>query len=633
MSQFQQIAVIKNSVKTGFALLLIFYLTGCGLAGDNRSNPSDLTNDTATVNALIESAAGMSQLKPDSQFVLLSNALAASRNMHYAAGIAKTQASLAIYYRARANFVDAVACSLSAINLFDSLHQAEKKINAQLALSTIYKEMGGEKGTMDYLNKAYSLARQAGQSAEQVNYVPGIVNSLNNQGIILRDMSKAIENPGLMDSAFEKYQRAILLVKQTGDKTKVLAKLYNNISQVYIEWKKNFPRALEVLNEAIALNQANNRTDELTFNFANMSNVYLAMGYNNRAKEYALKMLELSKALKRPHRVLNAYQHIVKVNKRLKLYDSALYYTNLYIDLSDSLTNLAKTEQISDMQTRYETVKKELQITQLSKSGEAQKRKTIWAIAIAVFLAILAYLFYNRYRFKKKTSEALTEKNIEIERQKALIQTSLNEKETLLREIHHRVKNNLQIISSLLNIQSEHIQDENVLSSIQEGQSRVQAMSLIHQNLYQSEHLNNVDIQNYVQQLVVYLSEMFAGQSKNIQVKVDAPGINFDIDTAIPLGLIINELVSNAYKYAFEKHSPGKISISIKPNAGAGYELEIRDDGKGMPADINPDKSNSLGLKLVKILSRQLRGTFSFKSDKGAVFLVQFKDLRAYQTS
>jgi two-component sensor histidine kinase len=245
----------------------------------------------------------------------------------------------------------------------------------------------------------------------------------------------------------------------------------------------------------------------------------------------------------------------------------------------------------------------------------------------------LVYLFYNRYRIKKKTSDALAVKNTEIEKQKELIQSSLGEKETLLREIHHRVKNNLQIISSLLNIQSEHIQDENVLSSIQEGQSRVQAMSLIHQNLYQSEHLSNVDIQNYLQQLVAYLSDMFAGQSKDIKVTVDAPDINFDIDTAIPLGLIINELVSNAYKYAFDKHGKGHINISIKPKAGDDYELEIRDDGKGLPTDTNPEKGSSLGLKLVKILSRQLRGTFSSKSDKGAVFLVQFKDLRAYQSA
>jgi len=250
---------------------------------------------------------------------------------------------------------------------------------------------------------------------------------------------------------------------------------------------------------------------------------------------------------------------------------------------------------------------------------------------LAGLLAVMVYLFYNRFRLKKKTSDALAIKNAEIEKQKEVIQASLGEKETLLREIHHRVKNNLQIISSLLNIQSQNIQDENVLSSIQEGQSRVQAMSLIHQNLYQSEHLSNVDTQNYIQQLVAYLSEMFTGQSKNIKVTVDAPEINFDIDTAIPLGLIINELVSNAYKYAFDKHGSGNINISIKPKTGFDYELEIRDDGKGMPVDA--EKGNSLGLKLVKILSRQLRGTFSFKSDKGAVFLIQFKDLRANQSS
>ena len=265
--------------------------------------------------------------------------------------------------------------------------------------------------------------------------------------------------------------------------------------------------------------------------------------------------------------------------------------------------------------------------------------KSTWAISLMILVvaaSIIGYIKWRTYTLKnqkKALEQTVEERTIEIQNQKQLIQSSLAEKETLLREIHHRVKNNLQIISSLLNIQSEHIQDENVLSSIQEGQSRVQAMSLIHQNLYQSEHLNNVDIQNYVQQLVAYLSEMFAGQSKDIKVTVDAPNINFDIDTAIPLGLIINELVSNAYKYAFEKHVAGHINISIKAKTGSDYELEIRDDGKGMPDDASPDKSSSLGLKLVKILSRQLRGTFSFKSDKGAVFLVQFKDLRAYHSS
>jgi two-component sensor histidine kinase len=160
----------------------------------------------------------------------------------------------------------------------------------------------------------------------------------------------------------------------------------------------------------------------------------------------------------------------------------------------------------------------------------------------------------------------------------------------------------------------------------------VQAMSLIHQNLYQSEHLSNVNIENYLLQLTARLSDMFTGENKKITVSVDAANINFDIDTAIPLGLIVNELVSNAYKYAFEKTASGKIDITIKPVNEIEYELTVADNGKGI-ADYNPEKSNSLGLKLVKILSRQLRGAFTIQSGNGTVFLVTFKDIRAWQAA
>jgi two-component sensor histidine kinase len=290
-----------------------------------------------------------------------------------------------------------------------------------------------------------------------------------------------------------------------------------------------------------------------------------------------------------------------------------------------------------DLATKYETGKKDALIKNLNVEKALQKKEQELsdtqkkgAFILAILLGVLSLLSYNRFRLKKKASEVLTLKNIEIEKQKEVIQNSLSEKETLLREIHHRVKNNLQIISSLLNIQSENISDPSVLSSIREGQSRVQAMSLIHQNLYQSEHLSNVDIENYLKQLVVYLSEMFATEDKDVKVEVDANNINFDIDTAIPLGLIVNELVSNAYKYAFEQQKSGTIKIGIKALNDEDYELHVDDDGKGLPADFNPNKGKSLGLKLVNILSRQLRGKFSTMPSEGASFIVKFKDLRAF---
>jgi len=158
-------------------------------------------------------------------------------------------------------------------------------------------------------------------------------------------------------------------------------------------------------------------------------------------------------------------------------------------------------------------------------------------------------------------------------------------------------------------------------------------MSLIHQNLYQSEHINDVDIEKYLKELVHYLSDIFYGGNKNIEVVVDARNIKFDIDTAIPLGLIVNELVSNAYKYAFDKRDRGKIEVGIKALNEIDFELHVDDDGAGLPDDFDPKKSKSLGLKLVKILSKQLRGKFSSRSNNGANFTVFFKDIRAYQNN
>jgi len=616
-----------------FGIFFYIFLTRCQSNKHPTIKSTGYTHDTASINGLIQSSSSYSTSNPDSQLILLTKALEWSQKINFAEGTAGTLTKLVGYHKRKGEYVEAVSYSLSAINIFDSLHLIEKKIDAQLVLSNIYKEMGAERKTIDYLNKGLALAGEARQTAEKENIIPGIANGLNNEGIILRDMSGILNKPELMDTAFFKYQKAIQLLQQYGDSTRVLSKLYNNLSQVYIERLKDYPKAIEVINKAIALNRQVNYTNGITFNYANMSNVYLAMGNLPKAKEYALMMLALTKEIKQPHRILNAYEHNIIINKELKLYDSALYYTELYLAISDSLTNLAKTQQVSEMQVKYETVKKELQITQLNKTTELKTRQTIWAVSIAGLLAILVFLFYNRFRLKKKASDALAIKNAEIEKQKAVIQTSLGEKETLLREIHHRVKNNLQIISSLLNIQSAHIKDENVLSSIQEGQSRVQAMSLIHQNLYQSEHLSNVDIENYLRQLVDYLSSMYAGQNKSIDVSVKAANINFDIDTAIPLGLIVNELVSNAYKYAFEKMDKGTIEVNIKALNAVDYELQVSDNGKGMPEGMNAEKSNSLGLKLVQILSRQLRGKFSVQSVKGSLFLVSFKDIRAYQAA
>jgi len=231
-------------------------------------------------------------------------------------------------------------------------------------------------------------------------------------------------------------------------------------------------------------------------------------------------------------------------------------------------------------------------------------------------MALLGLLLVRRYYLNIKLNRELVQKNELIESQKGDLSEALEDKNVLLREIHHRVKNNLQIISSLLNLQSKKISDQSVLHSINEGRNRVQAMSLIHQNLYQTEHLTSLDMQNYFEQLMSNLSKSLEIPDKSIDCQINARDVELDIDTAIPIGLIVNELVSNAYEHAFVDQEYGLITIGLFSDLGDTYTLEVSDNGVGIPEGFDFRKSQSLGLRLVYTLGvRQLKGDLTFDSE------------------
>jgi PAS domain S-box-containing protein len=206
----------------------------------------------------------------------------------------------------------------------------------------------------------------------------------------------------------------------------------------------------------------------------------------------------------------------------------------------------------------------------------------------------------------------------------AKIKASLMEKEVLLREVHHRVKNNLQILYSLLILQEDSVQDKAALKVLQDSQSRVQSMALIHKKLYQAEDLRNINLREYTEELVGELASTYARQNQNISIEIDAEPVPVNVDTAIPCGLILNELISNALKYAFPDNRTGKVEIRI-----VSYDQEIllvvRDNGVGFPDKVHYDKvSESIGLNLVETLSQQLNGTVIFKQSNGTEVTVRF---------
>jgi len=199
----------------------------------------------------------------------------------------------------------------------------------------------------------------------------------------------------------------------------------------------------------------------------------------------------------------------------------------------------------------------------------------------------------------------------------------VNEKDWLVKEIHHRVKNNLQIVMSLLNSQSAYIDNESALVAIHDSQHRVHAMSLIHQKLYNSENISSIDISLYIREMVSYLSESFnIGQRIRFEFAIDS--LEMDVSQAVPLGLILNEAITNSIKYAFPDGRNGVIAISLSNTTPNHYLLSISDNGIGMPPQSGNKKPGSLGMSLMKGLSEDLDGALSIESNSGTTIKISF---------
>jgi PAS domain S-box-containing protein len=203
---------------------------------------------------------------------------------------------------------------------------------------------------------------------------------------------------------------------------------------------------------------------------------------------------------------------------------------------------------------------------------------------------------------------------------------SLQEKELLLKEVHHRVKNNMQVISSLLNIQAESVDDEKFSALLNSSQQRIKSMALIHENLYQSDNLLGIDFQEYIEMLGNSLSRFYTIEGVTICMEYQVEDISLDIETAVPCGLIINELLSNSLKYAFKGRSGvGNIVISFKKFEDC-YILTISDDGNGMPKDFSFDNITSMGMEITCILTNQLDGNIQLVKSNGTTFRISFPE-------
>ena len=297
-------------------------------------------------------------------------------------------------------------------------------------------------------------------------------------------------------------------------------------------------------------------------------------------------------------------------------YRSAILYQDSAKLVADQLLNEENLRQINEMTAVYASAEKEKQIKKLNAEkvgslAEARRRKqerNYFLVSSILFLA-LAALAYKAYTANRRKKELLNRQNVLIER-------SLREKEILLKEIHHRVKNNLQLISSLLSLQSDYIRDEHALDAVKESRNRVHSMALIHQDLYQEDDLTGIQVEEYIGKLCGNLFNSYNIRPGKIHLIREIQPMHLDVEIVVPLGLMLNELITNCLKYAFPIGQEGTIKIILE-EANDKLRICVYDNGVGLPLDIDITESGTFGFKMIHAFIQKMKGEIRIYSEDG----------------
>jgi two-component sensor histidine kinase len=347
------------------------------------------------------------------------------------------------------------------------------------------------------------------------------------------------------------------------------------------------------------------------------SQSYLGLAKYEIAIKLAKKGLALKSVGKNNHYGIFAdfYLILSKAYEGLHNNKYAFLYFRKYKSFNDSLLNLKNIENMNELSSKFEFQQKQYEIDLLKKNNElkdlliiSNKRSTFVYVSILFILLFVIVALLVFYSEKQKSAKILVEKN-------TMITTALTERELLLKEIHHRVKNNLQVISSLLNMQCKKITDLNALEALKEAKNRIKTMALIHQNLYADKNLTNVNTREYIQNLISSLFASYNLMHDEIELVTDIDLIKMNIDTLVSLGLILNELISNTLKHAFIDAIKGEIEVKLKKTPQY-IILEVNDNGKGLPPEWNK-QSSSLGYEIIYSFIKKVKGKIEINTEDG----------------
>lgn len=520
---------------------------------------------------------------------------------------AQYQLSYGILLKYKGNYEEAItqfqAANTKGIELNNELIQGQ----AYTQIGDMQQRLGQKEAALTSLEKGEHLARS-------IQHSELLFNCLYKKALLLGKLSKYDERSDCLEELKEISAGFGTPAKYVGVKKQLFDDLIRaqdydgllaeaNELEKYLA-KKGAEKNYSVLltNKAIALLNTNQLLEAL---------------------EYAKESLALNKKRKNPSAQASSLKTLISVYNALGNYKEAFELQQRVTEINKEIFSDENKNAILKAEIRQKFEKKALQDSlefvfreeRLQTENKTQKQVSSFAVAAVIVLGLLSvFLFISR-------------KTI-VEQQKK-ITLSLEEKETLLREIHHRVKNNLQVISSLLRLQIRVTDDQKVKKALNEGQARIESMSLIHQSLYQKENLSGIQMKSYLEKLTKSIFNTYRIDISNVQLHLEIEDVNLSIDTVVPLGLIINELITNSLKYAFKKQNSGKIWVCLI-NKADGLYLQVKDNGIGFPSEVIEKRtSKSFGFTLINTFTKKLDAVLSIQNHNGAIVELTIRNFKS----
>lgn len=506
------------------------------------------------------------------------------------------------------------------LQLYDKQLEIRRKLKGlgeKVVLYDIYAELGlYRQAMMEYTIANKSKLDQGGDNLYKAEYYNNLGTYLLKDGSIYtamkdieiahRSIMQYLNDDSLISS--EDFNEAVYLKGQ----------IESNLGKCKM-FQNKFEEAIPYLESGVSSSRVydKGRYSKSTVNlWGNLAECYMEINNLEMAKSYLDSIVTKQKLVKST--TVNYNRLRANLYLRDSAPDSASIFFKRYVKLKDSLDYSSRKKQLLsllvqfDLNNQKETIERQRLNLEKNKTEILEREKAIYLSVSALILCFICVIGLVVAYLKSLKNKRL------IENQKQIIENSLIEKDSLLKEIHHRVKNNLQVVSSLLSIQTKNTRSKSAINALEEGKSRVKAMALIHQKLYQNEDLSVIKMQEYIESLSASIQSVYKKRGFKINMHIDAQSADLDVDRAIPIGLILNELISNSFKYGFEGEKTGNIYIQLKEENGH-LLFDYKDDGIGLPEGFDVESSGSMGLNLIRRLANQLRSILNVDNDLDGV--------------